>query len=201
MARLPELLRLSPSTSTGSITLSKTGRHGRSTGSWNTMPMSRLGPSTSLPRRVTLPAERGSKPARILSRVVFPHPDCPTMVMNSPAPTSTEIPARACTCARPRVAYVFSRLDTTISGAVTASGTLAGTSPSAQGETATWCTDPHALRLPLTLPSPQRGEGSKEPSNIPLPHWGRGQGEGISRIPLPHWGRGQGEGEPRPAVI
>src|SRR5436309_1918619 len=135
MARLPELLRSSPSTSTGSITLSKTVRQGRSTGSWNTMPMSRLGPSTSRPRRVTLPAERGSRPARILSRVVFPHPDCPTMVMNSPAPTSTEIPARACTCARPRVAYVFSRLDTTISGAVTAFRTLAGRGRHAQLQT------------------------------------------------------------------
>src|SRR5215813_3773635 len=97
MARSPERARSRPSTSTGSITLSKTVRHGRSTGSWNTMPMSRLGSSTDCPRRVTLPAERWSSPARIFRRVVFPQPDCPTMVMNSPAAISTEMPARACT--------------------------------------------------------------------------------------------------------
>src|SRR6266545_3688094 len=124
LARPAELLRSSPSTSTGSITLSKTVRHGRRTGSWNTMPMSRLGPSTGRPRKVTLPAERWSRPARIFSRVVFPHPDWPTIVTNSPATISTEMPARACTCARPRVAYVFSRLDTTISGAIPAVGAL-----------------------------------------------------------------------------
>src|SRR5215467_9850034 len=123
MARPRERARSRPSTSTGSITLSKTVRHGSSTGSWNTMPMSWLGSSTECPRRVTRPAERGSSPARILSSVVFPQPDCPTMVMNSPAAISTEMPARACTWVRPRVAYVFSRLDTTIRGALTGGAT------------------------------------------------------------------------------
>jgi hypothetical protein len=104
MPRFAELVRSRPRTSTGSITLSKTVRHGRSTGSWNTMPMSRLGSSTDWPRRVTLPAERWRRPARILRRVVLPQPDCPTMVMNSPASISTEMPARACTWVRPRVA-------------------------------------------------------------------------------------------------
>src|SRR5206468_3959614 len=47
-------------------------------------------------------------------------PEGPTMVRNSPGPSSTEMPARACTWVRPRVAYVFSRLDTTIKGALTA---------------------------------------------------------------------------------
>ena len=58
MARRADVFRSSLRTSTGSITLSKTVRHGRRTGSWNTMPMSRLGSSTGRPRRVTLPAER-----------------------------------------------------------------------------------------------------------------------------------------------
>src|SRR5262249_27942359 len=87
---------------------------------------SRLGSSTDCPRRVTRPADRGSSPARILSSVVFPQPDCPTMVMNSPAPISTEMPARACTWVRPRGAYVFSRLDTTIRGPLTGRGRAHG---------------------------------------------------------------------------
>src|SRR6266536_2396104 len=75
LARFAEALLSSPRTSTGSMTLSKTVRHGRRTGSWNTMPMSRLGSSTGRPRRVTLPAERWSRPARILRSVVLPQPD------------------------------------------------------------------------------------------------------------------------------
>src|SRR5438477_8983275 len=83
------------------------------------MPMSRLGPSTAAPRSVTLPPERGKGPARILSSVVLPQPDWPTIVTNSPVATSSEIPASACTRVRALVAYVFSRSETAISGAVT----------------------------------------------------------------------------------
>src|SRR6266568_1615600 len=75
LVRFAEALPSSPRTSTGSMTLSKTVRHGRRTGSWNTMPMSRLGSSTGRPRKVTLPAERWSRQARILRSVVLPQPD------------------------------------------------------------------------------------------------------------------------------
>jgi hypothetical protein len=54
-----------------------------------------LGPSTGCPRTLTAPDERGMSPARIFMKVVLPQPDCPTMVMSSPVPTSREMPPSA----------------------------------------------------------------------------------------------------------
>ena len=68
------------------------------------MPMSRLGPSTTAPRSVTRPPEHGNRPARILSSVVLPQPDWPTIVTNSPAAMSSVMAASACTRGRARVA-------------------------------------------------------------------------------------------------
>ena len=41
--------------------------------------------------------------------------------------------------------------------------------------------------LPISLPSPQRGEGNQLP-RTPLPH--RGEGNKLLRNPLPHWREG-----------
>ncbi len=86
LARAPLVLpRSRRCISIGSITLSSTVRQGSSTGAWNTMPTSRLGPSTGRPRSSTSPLVRRSRPARILSSVLLPQPLGPTTVTNSPS--------------------------------------------------------------------------------------------------------------------
>ncbi|CAM5393005.1 hypothetical protein SANTM175S_00195 [Streptomyces antimycoticus] len=73
-------------------------RHGRSTGLWNTIAMS------SIPSRIGRPLTRISpsvgswRPEIVLSSVVFPLPDCPTIETNCPgftwksSPLSTVLP-------------------------------------------------------------------------------------------------------------
>ncbi len=50
------------------------------------MPTLSGGPFTALPSTAIVPAVVDSRPATIFSRVDFPHPDGPTMLMNSPSP-------------------------------------------------------------------------------------------------------------------
>src|SRR5215472_151555 len=121
VARAVERRPSSRRTWAGRSTFRSTVRQGRRTGSWKTMPMSRLGPLTPCPRSVTRPADRGIRPARILRKVVLPQPDWPTIVTNSPVSMSREIPARAGTSARPLVTYVFSRSETLMRGTLTQS--------------------------------------------------------------------------------
>jgi hypothetical protein len=54
-------------------------------------------PAIGVPSIVTLPAVSDSSPATIRSKVDFPHPDGPRMVMNSPAATSRSMPSRTVT--------------------------------------------------------------------------------------------------------
>src|SRR6185369_9967766 len=100
------------------MTFSNTVRHGKSTGSWNTIPTLRLGPATRRPSSSTLPDDAASKPPRTRSRVVLPQPEGPTIVTNSPAATSSVTSASARIREPARVRYVFSRRDTAISGEV-----------------------------------------------------------------------------------
>src|SRR6266849_7860433 len=100
------------------MTFSSTVRHGKSTGSWNTIPTLRLGPLTRRPSSSTLPDEDDKRPPRIRSSVVLPQPDGPTIVTNSPSATSSVTSASARIREPARVRYVFSRRDTAISGAV-----------------------------------------------------------------------------------
>ena len=73
-------------------TLSRTVIHGKRLCSWNTMLLTGRSalPFAPSPLRFTLiaPAVLSSSPATILSRVVFPQPEGPTMQKNSPARTS-----------------------------------------------------------------------------------------------------------------
>ena len=62
------------------------------------MPMSRLAagmPDTSRPSTSTVPESAVSKPARIRSAVVLPHPDGPSRATSSPGATRRVSPSRA----------------------------------------------------------------------------------------------------------
>src|SRR5437899_9901671 len=58
--------------------------HGRSAWLWKITARSRLGPSIAWLSTITVPSDGGSRPARILSTVVLPQPECPMMQTNSP---------------------------------------------------------------------------------------------------------------------
>src|SRR5208337_5160740 len=51
---------------------------------WKTMPRSRPGPSTGFPFTIIWPLSGRSRPAIILKRVDFPHPEGPSKTRNSP---------------------------------------------------------------------------------------------------------------------
>src|SRR5207302_10352308 len=101
----------------GSITLSSTVRHGSSTGSWNTIPTLRLGPLMRRPSSSTLPDEAERRPPRMRSNVVFPQPEGPTIVTNSPSAMLSVTSASARIREPARVRYVFSTRETAINGA------------------------------------------------------------------------------------
>lgn len=58
--------------------------HGSSLCSWKTTPLLIPGPFISCPFRRIIPESLVSRPAIIFSRVLFPQPLCPTIVINSP---------------------------------------------------------------------------------------------------------------------
>src|SRR5262245_27017255 len=68
---------------------------------------SKLGAVTSLPSRMTPPAEACSNPAMMLSNVLLPHPECPISVTNSPLSmrksTSRKTQKHSCRPVRPVV--------------------------------------------------------------------------------------------------
>ena len=68
-------------------TFSRTVFQGKSEYCWNTMPRSALGPFTSSPSTVTVPAVGFRKPATAFNSVDFPQPDGPTIETNSPGLT------------------------------------------------------------------------------------------------------------------
>src|SRR4249920_2956725 len=61
------------------------------------MPMSAMGSCTMVPATLTAPSVAGRRPATMRSRVDLPQPLGPTRETNSPAPTLSEMPARAST--------------------------------------------------------------------------------------------------------
>ena len=65
-------------------TLSMTVFHGNKAKVWNTTPLSGPGPLMGLSSIVIDPPEIGRKPAIILSNVVLPQPEGPTIEINSP---------------------------------------------------------------------------------------------------------------------
>src|SRR5882757_152 len=77
----------SPRASRPSSTLSLTESHGSSAKDWNTSAHSRLIPSTWRPRYKTCPELRGTIPLMMRSKVDLPHPEGPTIAMNSPSST------------------------------------------------------------------------------------------------------------------
>ena len=72
-------------------TFSKTVFHGKRANVWNTTPLSAPGPLTGLSSIMMEPPDGGINPASILSMVVLPHPDGPTIETNSPCLTLSEI--------------------------------------------------------------------------------------------------------------
>jgi len=64
--------------------LSMIDRHERSTGDWNTMPISRRAPRTGEPPTVILPALGLIRPAIIISSVLLPQPEGSSTLTNSP---------------------------------------------------------------------------------------------------------------------
>jgi len=116
-ARRRYVARSSRSTTTGSITFSSTVRHGSNTGSWNTIPTLRLGPLMRRPSSSTLPDEAARRPPRMRSNVVFPQPEGPTIVTNSPSAMLSVTSASARIREPARVRYVFSTRETAINGA------------------------------------------------------------------------------------
>ena len=65
--------------------LSNTVIHGMSEKFWNTTMRSMPGPVISRPESTTPPALGCSSPAMMLSRVLFPQPEWPIIVTNSPS--------------------------------------------------------------------------------------------------------------------
>src|SRR5882672_9726655 len=61
-----------------------TVRHGSSAWLWKITARSRLGPSIPWLSTMTAPSDGASRPARMLSTVVLPQPECPMMQVNSP---------------------------------------------------------------------------------------------------------------------
>jgi len=51
---------------------------------WNTTIRSSPGPVVSRPLRITPPSDIDSRPAMMFSNVLFPQPECPMTVTNSP---------------------------------------------------------------------------------------------------------------------
>ena len=79
-------------------TLSITVMCGNRLYAWNTMPMSRLLAGTlvrSLPPTDTEPEVAWSRPARMRSAVVFPHPDGPSRATSSPGSMCRVSPSSA----------------------------------------------------------------------------------------------------------
>src|SRR5450631_130620 len=68
---------------------------------WNTTPRSRPGPVIVLPSSKARPVVGVSNPATMLSSVLLPQPDGPTMVRNSPAPIAISMGLSACTASAP----------------------------------------------------------------------------------------------------
>ena len=85
MARSRYSLRLRPRTSAWSITFSSTVRQFISTGLWNTMPTSGVGPVTGEPLTATFPFVGRNSPPMMRRSVLLPQPLGPRMEKNSPS--------------------------------------------------------------------------------------------------------------------
>ena len=72
-----------PWISSPNVTFLRTFLHGNSEYSWNTIPLSREGPLSSLPSKSISPLLGSSKPAISLSNVLFPQPEGPITHKNS----------------------------------------------------------------------------------------------------------------------
>ncbi len=81
--------------SSGSITLSSVVRHGSSVGAWKAMPTCLSGPVTFWPAIFTMPRVAGLSPVASFMKVDLPQPDGPTMAMNSPGATCSEMSSTA----------------------------------------------------------------------------------------------------------
>jgi regulation of enolase protein 1 (concanavalin A-like superfamily) len=84
--------------SSGNNTLSTVLRHGSSDGAWNAMPLILSGPVTGWPSMWMWPRLGIFKPVVSFMNVDLPHPDGPTMAMNSPFPTCSEMSSTANCC-------------------------------------------------------------------------------------------------------
>src|SRR5215471_15845595 len=92
---------LFPSARGPKATLSCTVIQVKSAPCWNTTPRSGPGALIVLPSSVARPLDGASKPATMLSNVLLPQPEGPTIARNSPAPTAMSIGSSACTASEP----------------------------------------------------------------------------------------------------
>src|SRR6266850_6088611 len=91
--------------SSGRSRLSRTVRHGSSTGFWNAIPTFFNGPTTVRPSTATLPRVVVSRPAISLSSVDLPQPLGPTNATVAPRGMSSDTPSSARTTRRSLVTY------------------------------------------------------------------------------------------------
>src|ERR687893_1386033 len=90
-------------------TFSKTVSHGKRAASWKTTILSGVRGLTVLPSICISPAYEFSSPANILSKVVLPQPDGPTIVTNSPFFTSILILFKTVCEDVPFLVYILER--------------------------------------------------------------------------------------------
>ena len=89
-----------------SMTFEITSRQSSMIASWNTIPTSVCGRSTTLPPTVIVPEVYGTRPATILRMVVLPQPLGPTIATNSDCRMSRLTSTQAST-APPLVSYTL----------------------------------------------------------------------------------------------
>src|SRR4051794_3164544 len=127
-ARARRFGRDMPRSSSGASTFRRAERHGNSARSWNTYAIdSGSGPVTCAPSTRTDPPAGRSSPPIARNALDLPHPDGPMRLTSSPARTSNDSPAAACTSP-----YRRSRSSTTIRGAARSAATP---EPDARGST------------------------------------------------------------------
>jgi hypothetical protein len=81
--------------SSGSSTLAIVLRQGSSDGAWNDMPLIFSGPLTAWPLMWMLPRLGIFRPVASFMKVDLPQPEGPTMAMNSPSLTCSEMSSTA----------------------------------------------------------------------------------------------------------
>ncbi len=99
-----------PPSFNASSTLPRAVNHGNNAASWNMRPVLSA-------RTLTVPDVGLSRPATMLSSVLFPHPDAPSKHTNSPGATSRLMWSSAATEARPFPnTFVTSTMETAANG-------------------------------------------------------------------------------------